>query len=81
MQTQSNSDNTNEQPRLLTVKEISKRLQCGVTSVYVLMDKGDLPYVYFLSCRRVEERHLKEFIARHRIGPRTTRFVKGGNNE
>ena len=57
---------------LLTPKEAAARLRCGLTSIYALMANGELPYVSFLSTRRVEESALEEFIATHRIAPRTS---------
>lgn len=61
-----------ETDRLLTVDEVAERLRCGLTSVYALMKKHQLPYVQILGMRRVEESALQEFIAAHRIGPRTS---------
>lgn len=61
-----------EADRLLTIEEVADRLRCGLTSVYALMKKNQLPYVQILGMRRVEESALQEFIAAHRIGPRTS---------
>lgn len=59
---------------LLTVREVAKRLGVGVTSVYALIDRGELPYVQVLSRRRVEPSALEGFKTEHRIAPRTSRF-------
>lgn len=63
---------------LLTPREVALRLRCGLTSVYALMAQGELPYVQYLSTRRVEASALEDFIARHRIGPRTSPLKRWG---
>ena len=63
---------TYDSSALLTVEEVAQRLRCGLTSVYALMKKNELPYVQILGMRRIEESALQDFIAAHRIAPRTS---------
>ena len=68
-----NSRRAPEATPLLTIEDVAALLNCSRRSIYDLMDRGELPYVRFLRCRRVEEKVLADFVARHRMGTRSTR--------
>ena len=63
--------------QLLTVQDAAKWLGVGVTSVYKLMKKGELPYVAILADRRIAPSAIEALIAEHRIAPRSARSKKG----
>jgi excisionase family DNA binding protein len=59
--------------RLLTLKEVAKRLGVGRTKTYELVGSGVLPYVELgPRCRRVPERALDEWIRRNTKEPECT---------
>jgi excisionase family DNA binding protein len=50
------------------VREAAKFLAISVSQAYVLMDRGELPYVKFGKSRRIPRRALIEFAKRNLIG-------------
>ncbi len=54
--------------RLVTVPQAAERLALSRSKVYLMMDRGDLPYVVIGRSRRIAMADLADFIARHRVG-------------
>jgi excisionase family DNA binding protein len=59
-----------EPPDHLKIPEVCKRLRLGRTAVYGLMERGELPYLKFGRARRVDRRHLEEYIRRSTVPAR-----------
>ncbi len=53
---------------MLTVMEAAEFVGLGRTSLYALMERGELPYVKFGSARRIPRRALVALAARHLVG-------------
>lgn len=51
-----------EQPDYLKVPEVQRRLRLARSSVYALMDRGELAYVRFGRARRIPRSSLEEYI-------------------
>ena len=51
---------------LLTVEQVADLLKIGRTTIYELMNSGDLPSVTIRRCRRVLRSDLNAYIARLR---------------
>jgi excisionase family DNA binding protein len=71
-------------PKLLTIAQAAEQLGMSARGTYELMYKGHLSSVEIPSTgtsdrksRRIEQAEVDAFIARHRVGPITTR---GGRN-
>jgi len=58
---------------LMKPSEVAARLRVGLTTVYALMNRGQLPFVQIVSDRRIEPAQVEAFIARQRKAPRTSR--------
>lgn len=58
---------------LLTPREVAGQLHVALSTVYKLMNLGQLPYVVILSDRRIEPGAVEALIARQRKAPRTSR--------
>lgn len=54
--------------RLLRVPEVAERLALGVSTVYALIDRGELPHVRFGRSVRVREDHLQGYVERESVG-------------
>ncbi len=62
-------------PQLLTVAEVGAILGIARTSVYALMNRGELRYAAILpGCRRIERRALAEFLELKQRGPSAALF-------
>ena len=51
---------------LLTIKDVSQRLQISLSMAYTLVQRGELPSYQIGSCRRVSEDDLDEFLEQNR---------------
>jgi len=56
--------------RLLTVKEVARRLQVCNATVYKLCDKGELAHVRILNSVRIPQADLADFIDRRKVWTR-----------
>jgi excisionase family DNA binding protein len=54
--------------RLVTVKQVAAFLAIGVTKVYQLMDRGELPYSKIGAARRVPIGAVRALAKRHLVG-------------
>ena len=52
--------------QLVDVVEAARRLACGRTQIYQLMDSGRLPWVKIGRCRKIALRDLTEFVEDNR---------------
>lgn len=57
-------------PHLLRVTEVARWLNLSRSSVYQLMDRGELPYVKIGKCRRVRPEEVSRLIEKGTIGQR-----------
>ncbi len=51
---------------LLTIKDVSQRLQISLSMAYALVQRGELQSYQIGSCRRVSEKDLDEFLEQSR---------------
>jgi len=62
--------NLQEHEQLLTVKQSAKFLGISISSLYLFMQRGELPYAKFGSARRIPKAALLAFIRSHMIANR-----------
>jgi excisionase family DNA binding protein len=67
MRTNKNLSTSNIEPLLLTVEEAALKLRCGRSTVYVLMDRGDISSVKIGHLRRIRPDALVSYIERAAI--------------
>ena len=60
------AESSSQQGMLYNARDVAQRLGVARSTVWRLMDSGELPYVRFGRNRRVEARALLRFIEKHR---------------
>ncbi len=66
---------------LMTPRQVAGRLHVGLTTVYKLMNVGQLPFVQIGSDRRIEPSAVEAFIARQRKAPWSTTNIVAGRRQ